>query len=71
MTAVSGRTENGDVYLLALRINGVCHHLRTDSSSAASGLIPLWAAPADRQKACDVSEPVAATLYGIDPAKAG
>ncbi|MGC4985916.1 hypothetical protein ACLQ18_35775 [Streptomyces sp. DT193] len=71
VTAVSGRTENGDVYLLALRINGVCHHLRMDSSSAASGLIPLWAVPADRQKACDVREPVAATLYGIDPAKAG
>lgn len=63
--------EFGDVYLLALRINGVCHHLRMDSSSAASRLIPLWAVPADRQEACDVSEPMAATLYGIDPAKAG
>ncbi|MEY2245281.1 hypothetical protein AB8A21_20575 [Streptomyces sp. BF23-18] len=68
---VSERSENDDVHLLALRINGVCHYLRMDSSSAASRFIPLWAVPADRQKACDVSQDVAVTLYGIDPAKAG
>lgn len=69
---VSGRAEGADVYALALRINGVCHYLRMDSSPSASHLIPLWAAPADEQEPCDVNRAVAATtLYGIDPAKAG
>ncbi|WP_445527340.1 hypothetical protein [Streptomyces cyslabdanicus] len=72
VSTMSGRAEGGDVYVLALRINDVCHYLRMESSSAASRLIPLWAAPADEQKACGVEQAVAAsTLYGIDPAKAG
>ncbi|MFF3891067.1 hypothetical protein [Streptomyces sp. NPDC001914] len=72
VSAVSGRTEDGDVYVLALRINGVCHQLRMDSSSAAARFIPLWAAPADRQNTCDAKRAAAAaTLYGTDPAKAG
>ncbi|MFD5633577.1 hypothetical protein ACFWJM_05450 [Streptomyces sp. NPDC127077] len=73
VSMVSGQAVgDGDVYVLALRINGVCHHLRMESSSAASGFVPLWAAPADRQKTCDVrGAAAAATLYGVDPAKAG
>lgn len=54
VSAVSGRADGGDVYVLALRINGVCHYLRMDSSSTASRLIPLWAAPADEQETCGV-----------------
>ncbi|MCX5558490.1 hypothetical protein [Streptomyces sp. NBC_00038] len=69
---VSGKADGDDVYVVALRINGACHYLRMDSSSSASRLIPLWAAPADEQKACAVQQAVsAAALYGIDPAKAG
>ncbi|MFI5628861.1 hypothetical protein ACIA8E_05660 [Streptomyces sp. NPDC051664] len=69
---VSGKADGGDVYVLALHINGACHYLRMDSSSSASRLIPLWLAPADEQEDCGVKQAVAAAvLYGIDPAKAG
>ncbi|MFE4698522.1 hypothetical protein ACFRIC_15755 [Streptomyces sp. NPDC056738] len=70
---ISGQAAgDGDVYVLALRINGVCHRLRMESSSAASGFVPLWAAPADQQKSCDAKgAAAAATLYGIDPVKEG
>ncbi|MFG1666038.1 hypothetical protein [Streptomyces sp. Y7] len=72
VSVVSGKADGGDVYVLALRIKGACHYLRMDSSSTASRLIPLWAAPADEQEACGVMQAVAAAaLYGIDPAKAG
>ncbi|MFI6334384.1 hypothetical protein [Streptomyces sp. NPDC050535] len=72
VTKLSGQAVGADVYVLALRVNGACHYLRMDSSSTASRLIPLWAAPADEQRACDVRQAVtAAALYGIDPAKAG
>ncbi|MEV1025634.1 hypothetical protein [Streptomyces sp. NPDC050264] len=68
---VVGEAQGAAVYATALRINGVCHYLRLDSSPTASGLIPLWAAPAE-QNTCDASQALAATaLYGIDPAKAG
>ncbi|MDQ0994043.1 hypothetical protein [Streptomyces sp. V3I7] len=69
VTVVSGRAHGGDVYVVALRINGVCHYLRMDSAASASRLIPLWAAPADEQRKCGAAQ--AATLFGTDPAKAG
>jgi hypothetical protein len=69
---ISGKADSDDVYVLALRINGGCHYLRMDASAAASRLVPLWTAPADAQETCDVTQAAAAaTLYGIDPAKAG
>ncbi|WP_405925121.1 hypothetical protein [Streptomyces sp. NBC_00035] len=72
VSKVSGKAEGDDLYLVALRFNGACHYLRMDSSSSASRLIPLWAAPADEQEACAVQQAVsAAALYGIDPTKAG
>lgn len=72
VSKVAGETLGADVYVLALRVNGACHYLRMDSSSNASRLIPLWAAPVDEQETCTVKQAVAAAaLYGIDPAKAG
>ncbi|MFD5630496.1 hypothetical protein [Streptomyces sp. NPDC127072] len=72
VTEVSGEAMGADVYVLALRINDACHYLRMDSSASASSLVPLWAAPADEQQACVVRQAAtAATLYGMDPAKAG
>ncbi|MFD9330811.1 hypothetical protein [Streptomyces sp. NPDC060065] len=72
VSKVSGKADGDDLYLVALRINGACHYLRMDSSSSASRLIPLWAAPADEQEACAVQQAVAAaTLHGTDPAKEG
>ncbi|WP_369030904.1 MULTISPECIES: hypothetical protein [Streptomyces] len=72
VSEVAGQVLGADVYVVALRVNGVCHYLRMDSSSNASRLIPLWAAPADEQETCAVKQAVAAaTLYGTDPAKAG
>ncbi|WP_159041888.1 hypothetical protein [Streptomyces aureus] len=72
VSAVSGTAGGGGVYVLALRINGSCHYLRMDPSPTASRLIPLWAAPADEQEACDVEQAVeAAALFGVDPATQG
>ncbi|WP_371664002.1 hypothetical protein [Streptomyces sp. NBC_00280] len=72
VSEISGEAAGADVYILALRINGACHYLRMDSSSDASRMIPLWAAPVDEQETCTVKQAVAAaTPYGIDPAKAG
>ncbi|GEB59803.1 hypothetical protein [Streptomyces gardneri] len=72
VSAASGRTDDHGAYVLALRINDVCHYLRMASSPTASDLIPLWAAPADEQEACDVQQAVAAAeLHGTDPTKQG
>ncbi|WP_327338013.1 hypothetical protein OG384_19185 [Streptomyces sp. NBC_01324] len=69
---IAGKSAGNGVYALALRINNGCHYLRMDAASSASRLIPLWLAPADEQEACAADRAVAAaTLYGIDPAKAG
>ncbi|MFF4899742.1 hypothetical protein [Streptomyces sp. NPDC001068] len=72
VSAVSGEADGDGVYVLALRIDGACHYLRMDSSSTASRLVPLWAAPADEQEVCGVRQAVAAAaLYGTDPAQQG
>ncbi|MER6238568.1 hypothetical protein ABT185_21315 [Streptomyces clavifer] len=68
----SARAGGDDVHVFALRIDDACHYLRMDSSPSAARLVPLWLAPADEQEACGVKQALAAaTLYGIDPAKAG
>lgn len=69
---ISGKPLSDDVYAVALRINSVCHYLRMDSASGAADLVPLWAAPADEQKACGAGQAsTASALYGTDPAKEG
>ncbi|MFI8075638.1 hypothetical protein ACIF85_43895 [Streptomyces sp. NPDC086033] len=72
VTGLSGREAGTGVHAVALRVNGVCHYLRMDSSSGAADLIPLWAAPADEQHTCrDRQAVTASALYGSDPAKEG
>ncbi|MEU7075332.1 hypothetical protein AB0B30_33955 [Streptomyces narbonensis] len=72
VSALSGRTTDDGAYVLALRIDNVCHYLRMGASPERSDLIPLWSAPADEQESCDLQQATtAATLHGTDPAKQG